>query len=177
MSSNPLSGRPCLTCPFQVASRFSPLRSSPPSLDLCRRRRGSTNEEPAFSLRRRGRGENPRTSARIGLRCRLSWPALLFPILIRTSRTRYGPSNVFAFARLPLRDSGIFRRPATWHDWCCREFGVWGLSLLFLSQVVQPPNDSVSSLSFSPKANFLVATSWDNQVFVSFVSFCVFFYP
>ncbi|KAJ6801737.1 protein RAE1-like [Iris pallida] len=30
---------------------------------------------------------------------------------------------------------------------------------------VQPaPNDSVSSLSFSPKANYLVATSWDNQV-------------
>lgn len=28
----------------------------------------------------------------------------------------------------------------------------------------QPPNDSVSSLSFSPKANFLVATSWDSQV-------------
>ncbi|XP_039157874.1 protein RAE1 [Eucalyptus grandis] len=31
-------------------------------------------------------------------------------------------------------------------------------------EVVQPPNDSVSSLSFNPKANFLVATSWDNQV-------------
>ncbi|XP_044479579.1 protein RAE1-like [Mangifera indica] len=31
-------------------------------------------------------------------------------------------------------------------------------------EVAQPPSDSVSSLSFSPKANFLVATSWDNQV-------------
>ncbi|KAL4614724.1 hypothetical protein ACB092_07G074100 [Castanea dentata] len=31
-------------------------------------------------------------------------------------------------------------------------------------EVGQPPNDSVSSLSFSPKANFLVATSWDSQV-------------
>eukprot|EP01114_Cavostelium_apophysatum_P017838 TRINITY_DN5388_c0_g1_i1.p1 TRINITY_DN5388_c0_g1~~TRINITY_DN5388_c0_g1_i1.p1 ORF type:complete len:337 (+),score=51.44 TRINITY_DN5388_c0_g1_i1:271-1281(+) len=28
----------------------------------------------------------------------------------------------------------------------------------------QPPNDSISSLSFSPKGNFLVAGSWDNQV-------------
>ncbi|WVZ09942.1 hypothetical protein V8G54_014472 [Vigna mungo] len=31
-------------------------------------------------------------------------------------------------------------------------------------EVAQPPSDSISSLSFSPKANFLVATSWDNQV-------------
>ncbi|XP_038683535.1 protein RAE1-like [Tripterygium wilfordii] len=31
-------------------------------------------------------------------------------------------------------------------------------------EVSQPPNDSVSSLSFSPKSNILVATSWDNQV-------------
>lgn len=31
-------------------------------------------------------------------------------------------------------------------------------------EIVQPPNDSISSLSFSPKANYLVATSWDNQV-------------
>ncbi|MBA0622978.1 hypothetical protein Godav_008476 [Gossypium davidsonii] len=31
-------------------------------------------------------------------------------------------------------------------------------------EVAQPPSDSVSSLSFSPKANFLIATSWDNQV-------------
>lgn len=31
-------------------------------------------------------------------------------------------------------------------------------------EVPQPPSDSVSSLSFSPKANHLVATSWDNQV-------------
>ncbi|KAJ8452849.1 hypothetical protein Cgig2_014612 [Carnegiea gigantea] len=31
-------------------------------------------------------------------------------------------------------------------------------------EVVSPPGDSVSSLCFSPKANFLVATSWDNQV-------------
>ncbi|KAL0334463.1 UNVERIFIED_CONTAM: protein RAE1 [Sesamum angustifolium] len=32
------------------------------------------------------------------------------------------------------------------------------------TEVLQPPTDSVSSLSFSPKANFLVATSWDNQL-------------
>ncbi|KAL9224741.1 hypothetical protein vseg_000750 [Gypsophila vaccaria] len=31
-------------------------------------------------------------------------------------------------------------------------------------EVPHPPNDSVSSLSFSPKANHLVSTSWDNQV-------------
>ncbi|KAH9667316.1 protein RAE1 [Citrus sinensis] len=31
-------------------------------------------------------------------------------------------------------------------------------------EVSQPPSDSVSSLCFSPKANILVATSWDNQV-------------
>ncbi|GKV45405.1 hypothetical protein SLEP1_g52486 [Rubroshorea leprosula] len=31
-------------------------------------------------------------------------------------------------------------------------------------EVSQPPSDSVSSLSFSPNANLLVATSWDNQV-------------
>jgi len=31
-------------------------------------------------------------------------------------------------------------------------------------EVAQPPNDSVSCLSFSPKGNFLVAGSWDNQV-------------
>ncbi|TQD74304.1 hypothetical protein C1H46_040165 [Malus baccata] len=29
--------------------------------------------------------------------------------------------------------------------------------------VTHPPNDSISSLSFSPKSNILVATSWDNQ--------------
>ncbi|CAA2966110.1 RAE1 [Olea europaea subsp. europaea] len=32
------------------------------------------------------------------------------------------------------------------------------------TEVSQPPSDSVSSLCFSPKANVLVATSWDNQV-------------
>ncbi|XP_074570869.1 protein RAE1 [Curcuma longa] len=31
-------------------------------------------------------------------------------------------------------------------------------------EVVPAPSDSVSSLSFSPKGNYLVATSWDNQV-------------
>ncbi|RYR29647.1 hypothetical protein Ahy_B01g054096 [Arachis hypogaea] len=30
--------------------------------------------------------------------------------------------------------------------------------------VTQPPGDSISSLCFSPRANFVVATSWDNQV-------------
>ncbi|KAM3337045.1 hypothetical protein P3S68_032745 [Capsicum galapagoense] len=32
------------------------------------------------------------------------------------------------------------------------------------TEVQQPPADSVTSLCFSPKANLLVATSWDNQV-------------
>ncbi|KAG9160136.1 hypothetical protein Leryth_015035 [Lithospermum erythrorhizon] len=32
------------------------------------------------------------------------------------------------------------------------------------AEVAQPPTDSVSSLSFSPKSNHLIATSWDNQV-------------
>jgi mRNA export factor len=31
-------------------------------------------------------------------------------------------------------------------------------------QVLPNPTDSLSSLSFSPKSNLLVATSWDNQV-------------
>ncbi|WJX14987.1 Poly(A)+ RNA export protein rae1 [Trifolium repens] len=31
-------------------------------------------------------------------------------------------------------------------------------------EVRQPPSDSVSNLALSPKANFLIATSWDNQV-------------
>lgn len=31
-------------------------------------------------------------------------------------------------------------------------------------EVPQPPADSVSSLNFSPKANHLIVTSWDNQV-------------
>jgi mRNA export factor len=35
-------------------------------------------------------------------------------------------------------------------------------------EVTQPPTDGISSLAFSPKANYLVATSWDN--YVSFFS-------
>lgn len=31
-------------------------------------------------------------------------------------------------------------------------------------QLVQPPSDGVSALAWSPKQNFLVASSWDNQV-------------
>jgi WD40 repeat protein len=31
-------------------------------------------------------------------------------------------------------------------------------------EVVQPPSDSISDLAFSPLANFLAASSWDNQV-------------
>lgn len=31
-------------------------------------------------------------------------------------------------------------------------------------ELVSPPGDSISSLAFSPKANFLAATSWDNQI-------------
>nr|GEW50787.1 hypothetical protein [Tanacetum cinerariifolium] len=32
------------------------------------------------------------------------------------------------------------------------------------AEIVHPPGDGVSSLCFSPKANHLIATSWDNQV-------------
>lgn len=32
------------------------------------------------------------------------------------------------------------------------------------AEVISPPDDSISSINFSPKANYLVATSWDNQV-------------
>lgn len=46
---------------------------------------------------------------------------------------------------------------------CFAKF-VYSILLWGLQKVVQPPADSVSSLSFSPKANFLVAGSWDNQV-------------
>ena len=45
------------------------------------------------------------------------------------------------------------------------ESSFWEKLLFSQLQVTQPPTDSVSSLSFSPKGNFLVATSWDNQVF------------
>ncbi|RYR48914.1 hypothetical protein Ahy_A07g035022 [Arachis hypogaea] len=38
------------------------------------------------------------------------------------------------------------------------------LPLPLLPSVTQPPGDSISSLCFSPRANFVVATSWDNQV-------------
>ncbi|GAQ82886.1 mRNA export protein [Klebsormidium nitens] len=31
-------------------------------------------------------------------------------------------------------------------------------------EVQQPPNDGITSLGFSPKANYLVATSWDTEV-------------
>lgn len=31
-------------------------------------------------------------------------------------------------------------------------------------EITAPPDDSISSLAFSPNANLLVATSWDNQV-------------
>ena len=30
--------------------------------------------------------------------------------------------------------------------------------------VTQPPNDSISKLAFSPTANYLIASSWDNNV-------------
>jgi len=35
-------------------------------------------------------------------------------------------------------------------------------------QITPPATDSISSLSFSPKADILVATSWDCQVLSSF---------
>ena len=31
-------------------------------------------------------------------------------------------------------------------------------------EVSQPPSDTVSCLKFSPNANFLIASSWDNNV-------------
>jgi mRNA export factor len=31
-------------------------------------------------------------------------------------------------------------------------------------EVVSPPTDGISNLSFSSEANYLVASSWDNQV-------------
>ncbi|CAK9862994.1 unnamed protein product [Sphagnum jensenii] len=34
---------------------------------------------------------------------------------------------------------------------------------MYVRQVVSPPTDGISSLSFSSKANYLVASSWDNQ--------------
>lgn len=37
-------------------------------------------------------------------------------------------------------------------------------------ELVSPPSDSISSVSFSPKANFLAATSWDNQVKYTFLN-------
>ena len=36
------------------------------------------------------------------------------------------------------------------------------------SEVVNPPTDSISSLSFSSQADYLAAGSWDNNVRVSF---------
>ena len=31
-------------------------------------------------------------------------------------------------------------------------------------EVQQPPSDTISCLKFSPNANFLIASSWDNNV-------------
>ena len=31
-------------------------------------------------------------------------------------------------------------------------------------EVAQPPGDSISKIAFSPKANYLIASSWDNNV-------------
>jgi mRNA export factor len=39
-----------------------------------------------------------------------------------------------------------------------------------LEQVVSPPTDGISSLSFSSKANYLVASSWDNQVLLAVIN-------
>ncbi len=41
-------------------------------------------------------------------------------------------------------------------------------------EVAQPPSDGISCLAFSPKANYLVASSWDNQVPVHFKYHSVF---
>jgi hypothetical protein len=37
-------------------------------------------------------------------------------------------------------------------------------------EVVSPPTDGISSLSFSSKANYLVASSWDNQVLLAVIN-------
>ena len=37
-------------------------------------------------------------------------------------------------------------------------------------EVTQPPGDTISCLRFSPKADFLVSTSWDNVVSISIES-------
>lgn len=31
-------------------------------------------------------------------------------------------------------------------------------------EVQQPPDDSISKIAFSPNANYLIASSWDNNV-------------
>ena len=31
-------------------------------------------------------------------------------------------------------------------------------------EVQQPPEDSISKVAFSPNANYLIASSWDNNV-------------
>lgn len=36
-------------------------------------------------------------------------------------------------------------------------------------EVVQPPDDSIQALKFSPAANFLVSGSWDNMVYNFFI--------
>jgi hypothetical protein len=37
---------------------------------------------------------------------------------------------------------------------------------MYVGQVVSPPTDGISNLSFSSEANYLVASSWDNQVYI-----------
>ncbi len=36
-------------------------------------------------------------------------------------------------------------------------------------ELLQPPTDGISSLAFSPKANYLVAGSWDHQVWLNLI--------
>ena len=40
-------------------------------------------------------------------------------------------------------------------------------------EVTSPPDDSVSAMKFSPKANFLVASSWSNDV--CYIYICQYF--
>lgn len=42
-------------------------------------------------------------------------------------------------------------------------------------EVAQPPSDTISCIRFSPTANFLVASSWDNNVgFFNYIPFIVY---
>lgn len=41
-------------------------------------------------------------------------------------------------------------------------------------EIADPPTDSVSSISFSPQADFLAVGSWDNSVRIYFLDYLIF---